>query len=33
VIDTNIMARPQRQLNEAESAAVEQILRHVGLLP
>ena len=33
VIDTNIMARPQRPLNEAESAAVEQILRHVGLLP
>jgi 4-hydroxy-tetrahydrodipicolinate synthase len=33
VIDTNIMARPQRPLNEAESVAVEQILRHAGLLP
>jgi 4-hydroxy-tetrahydrodipicolinate synthase len=32
IIDTNIMARPQRSLNEAEAARIEPILRATGLL-
>jgi 4-hydroxy-tetrahydrodipicolinate synthase len=32
VIDTNLMARPQRSLNEAETAKVADILRSVDLL-
>jgi 4-hydroxy-tetrahydrodipicolinate synthase len=32
IIDTNIMARPQRALNDAEAAKVEAILQATGLL-
>ena len=32
IIDTNIMARPQRSLNDDEAAVVERILRQTGLL-
>ena len=32
IIDTNVMARPQRALNEAEAARVEAILQATGLL-
>lgn len=32
VIDTNIMARPQRSLNDEEAAKVEAILKTVGLV-
>jgi 4-hydroxy-tetrahydrodipicolinate synthase len=32
VIDTNLMARPQRSLNEAETEAVTAVLRSVDLL-
>jgi 4-hydroxy-tetrahydrodipicolinate synthase len=32
VIQTNTMARPQRNLNAAETAQLDQILRAVGLL-
>jgi len=32
VIDTNIMARPQRSLNDAEAARIDTILRDTGLL-
>ncbi len=32
IIDTNLMARPQRSLNDAEAAKVEAILRQAGLL-
>ncbi len=33
IIETNLMARPQRALNDAEAARVEAILRETGLLP
>ncbi|MGF6232625.1 4-hydroxy-tetrahydrodipicolinate synthase [Inquilinus ginsengisoli] len=32
IIDTNVMARPQRALNDAEAAKVEAILQATGLL-
>ncbi|WP_225769984.1 dihydrodipicolinate synthase family protein [Inquilinus sp. Marseille-Q2685] len=32
IIDTNVMARPQRALNDAEAAKVEAILKATGLL-
>ncbi|MCA1406550.1 dihydrodipicolinate synthase family protein [Ensifer sp. IC3342] len=32
VIDTNIMARPQRSLNDEEAAIIDRILRQTGLL-
>ena len=32
IIDTNIMARPQRSLNDEESKKVDAILRNVGLI-
>ena len=32
VIDTNIMARPQRPLNEEEASVIDGILRQTGLL-
>lgn len=33
VIETNVMARPQRALNDAEAARLDDILRATGLLP
>jgi 4-hydroxy-tetrahydrodipicolinate synthase len=33
VIDTNVMARPQRALDDAEAARLDDILRATGLLP
>jgi 4-hydroxy-tetrahydrodipicolinate synthase len=32
IIATNTMARPQRALNDAETAKVDAILKSVGLL-
>jgi 4-hydroxy-tetrahydrodipicolinate synthase len=32
VIDTNVMARPQRSLNDEEAAVIDDILRDTGLL-
>ena len=32
IIDTNVMARPQRALNDAEALEIDTILRAAGLL-